>query len=220
MNEKHEHKMKLLERIVCHQILNVSFDSDLSVCKGRMGCIIFFYHYSRYTNNELFAQIADELLEELCEKIAVNANWYFSSGLAGIGWGIEYLARNKFIDGDTNEILYNIDKKIMEYDVYRIPDRTFEKGIEGLSWYVLSRLMSQHKVGRPFDDLYLKNMVNVCRDMTTSSENQGVLLLNRFFEGEKITYPYLDVLYRIIDYQKVESSCEDLTWQNGMRQLL
>lgn len=210
----------LLERIVCHQLLNISFDSDLGICKGRMGCVLFLYHYSRKMNNKVFAQMSDELLEELCENITVDINWYFSNGLAGIGWGIEYLAWNKFIEGDTNEILYDIDKKIMEYDVCRMVDTTFEKGVEGLFWYLLSRLISQYKMGQPFDSVYLNNIRDVCANMKKISENQSVYLLNRFFEGKEIIYPYLDLLYRIIDSPKAESSGDDLTWQNGLRQLL
>ena len=163
----------LLERIVCHQLLNISFDSDLGICKGRMGCVLFLYHYSR-----------------------------------------------KFIEGDTNEILYDIDKKIMEYDVCRMVDTTFEKGVEGLFWYLLSRLISQYKMGQPFDSVYLNNIRDVCANMKKISENQSVYLLNRFFEGKEIVYPYLDLLYRIIDSPKAESSGDDLTWQNGLRQLL
>lgn len=56
--------------------------------------------------------------------------------------------------------------------------------------------------------------------MKKISENQSVYLLNRFFEGKEIVYPYLDLLYRIIDSPKAESSGDDLTWQNGLRQLL
>lgn len=75
-------------------------------------------------------------------------------------------------------------------------------------------------MGQPFDSVYLNNIRDVCANMKKISENQSVYLLNRFFEGKEIVYPYLDLLYRIIDSPKAESSGDDLTWQNGLRQLL
>lgn len=44
----------------------------------------------------------------------------FCSGLSGVGWGVEYLIQNKFVDADSDELLEDIDAKIMEWDVRRI----------------------------------------------------------------------------------------------------
>lgn len=211
---------RLLERIVCHQLLNVSFESNLGIYNGRMGCVLFLYHYSRYTGNVLFAQFADELLDEICEKITANTSWNFSMGLAGIGWGIEYLAHCRFIEGDTNDILSEIDKKNMEYDVCRISNTSLEKGTEGLAWYILSRLMSQHKVGQPFDDVYLNSIRKVYENISQPNEDSGIHLLQSYFHGEKIIYAYLELLERILSSQNINSPIMALTWQRGLKLLL
>ena len=60
----------------------------------------------------------DEIYEDIHDTLPIN----FENGYLGIGWGIEYLAEQKFINGDTNEILEDIDKKIMERDIRRVSD--------------------------------------------------------------------------------------------------
>ena len=38
----------LLKRIANHQMLHGSFCSDLGIQNGKMGIVLFFYHYARY----------------------------------------------------------------------------------------------------------------------------------------------------------------------------
>ncbi len=62
-----DEKHILLERIANHSTINSSFLDNLGLFHGKMGIVIFFYHYSRYTNNPIY----DELLCEH-EKIILD----------------------------------------------------------------------------------------------------------------------------------------------------
>ena len=77
-----------------------------------------------------------------------------------IGWGIEYLFDNHFIEGDSDDVLGNIDEKIMEKDVLRIKDKSFNRGLVGISFYVDTRLKNKSKNSfiRTFDRSYLSNL--------------------------------------------------------------
>ena len=156
MQLQHE-KVHLLERIANHLIINSSFLDDLGLFHGKMGIVIFFYHYSRYTNNPIYEEFAGELLDEVYEDIHRGMSFDFEDGLCGIGWGIEYLLQNGYIEGDSDEILEDIDRKIMEYDPRRITDTTFRSGFAGLSCYIRTRLNSlcRNPNTLPFDALYL-----------------------------------------------------------------
>ena len=44
----------LLKRIANHQMLHGSFCSDLGIQNGKMGIVLFFYHYARYVKNTLY----------------------------------------------------------------------------------------------------------------------------------------------------------------------
>lgn len=152
-----EEKHILLERIANHLVINSSFLDNLGLFHGKMGIAIFFYHYSRYTNNPIYEDFAGELLDEIYEDIHRGISFDFENGLCGIGWGIEYLLQNKYIEGDSDEILEDIDRKIMEYDPRRITDTTFRSGFAGLSCYIRTRLNSlcRNPNTLPFDALYL-----------------------------------------------------------------
>ncbi len=104
-----------LRRIANVLLLNASFTDNLGLLNGKMGIAIFFYHYSRYSGNKIFGDYAGELIDEIYEEINTNTPVDFANGLTGIGWGIEYLVKNGFVQADTDEALTDIDNS-----VYRI----------------------------------------------------------------------------------------------------
>ena len=107
----------LLKRIADHQMLHGSFRRDLGVLNGKMGIVLFFFHYARYTGRVLYEDFAGEMLEEVIQELHSDLPIRFSDGLCGIGWGVEYLIQNAFIAGDSDEILEDLDQKIMEWAV-------------------------------------------------------------------------------------------------------
>jgi hypothetical protein len=118
----------LLKRIADHQMLHGSFRRDLGVLNGKMGIVLFFFHYARYTGRVLYEDFAGEMLEEVIQELHSDLPIRFSDGLCGIGWGVEYLIQNAFIAGDSDEILEDLDQKIMEWDPRRATDLSFESG--------------------------------------------------------------------------------------------
>lgn len=126
----------LLRRIANHLILHSIDIEDIGLFHGKMGVVLFFAHYARYTDSAIYDDFAGELLEEICENIPETLPINLETGLCGIGWGIEYLIQNGFMEGDSNEILTEIDKKVMERDLRRIKDLSLETGLMGISSYI------------------------------------------------------------------------------------
>lgn len=85
-------------------LLNASFIDNLGLLNGKMGIAIFFYHFARYTGSKIFEEYASELLDEIYEEINTNTPVDFANGLTGVGWGIEYLVKNGFVEADTDEV--------------------------------------------------------------------------------------------------------------------
>ena len=52
MTKNYTHSKELLAKIADHLIINSSFLDNLGLLHGKMGIVIFFYHYSQYTNND------------------------------------------------------------------------------------------------------------------------------------------------------------------------
>lgn len=131
----------LMDRIARHLVIYASFIPDLSLYHGKMGIVLFFANYARYIENPLYDKFAGELLGEIYEEIHVGLPVNFESGLCGIGWGIDYLLQNGFMEGDSDEILSEIDARVMERDLRKITDYSMRTGLEGISFYIPSGLI-------------------------------------------------------------------------------
>ena len=130
------------QRLVNALLLHSSFIDNLGLLNGKMGISICFYHLARQTGNPLYEEYAGELIDEIDEGINVNTSLDFADGLAGIGWGIEYLVQNNFIEADTDEVLEEFDKRLMPL-IYSFPSPIgLENGLVGLGDYLLKRIQN------------------------------------------------------------------------------
>lgn len=170
----------LLERIANHLIIQTSAMDDVGLYYGKMGIVLFFAHYARYTGCSVYEDFADELLGEVIENISDELPINMRTGLCGIGWGIEYLIQNHFMEGNSDEILSELDEKIMERDLRRIKDLSFDTGLEGISCYVRMRLKSPRKESTklPFDSTYLSEWAKMNIDDEGKDVLQNILNVN------------------------------------------
>jgi hypothetical protein len=130
-------------QIINSLILNASFIDNLGLMHGKMGISIFFFHLARQTKNQIYEDYAGELIDEIYEEITANTPVNFENGLAGIGWGIEYLVQNKFIEADTDEVLEEFDNRIFKELIYNTPKEIgLLNGIVGIGAYFLKRIQN------------------------------------------------------------------------------
>ena len=111
---------------------------------GQMGLAFFYYHLSRETNKPEYENNADELIDKIYEKLSsAKLPPDFENGLAGIGWGIEYLVQNGFLEADTDEILADVDDRVFQHVVFseNLPAGV-GNGLLGFAIYTLYRLES------------------------------------------------------------------------------
>ncbi len=180
----------LLMRISHHLVIHSSFMNNLGLFNGKMGIVLFFAHLSRFTENIIYDNYASDLLDEICANLHKRYPVDFEDGLCGIGWGIEYLAQNGFMEIDTDDILSEIDKKIMEYDPRRITKGGIMRGLEGLSFYIQTRLTSpcRNQTKIPFDEIYISDWRKKIGSMNISTQQEvWTTLLQTVPEGDDIT---------------------------------
>ena len=154
---------KTLDKIIQYLIVNTSYCESLGLFHGKMGVVLFFAHYARLTKNDLYDDFAGEILNEILDKIHVNLPIDLEYGYCGIGWGIEYLLRHHFLEGD-DDILSEIDSKIMERDPIRINDLSLKNGLTGILLYVLTRC-TNCSPSNLFDRAYLDALEKRVRDI-------------------------------------------------------
>ena len=175
----------LLKRIVNHQMLYGSFCGDLGVLNGKMGIVLFFFHYARYTKNVLYEDFAAELLEEIYEDVHLDMNIQFLDGLCGIGWGITYLVEQQFVTGDIEELLQDIDRKIMEFAPKRLTDYSLETGLEGIAYYVMGRLKVSPVETKLFSVDYVEELEEIyLASWRSSNVYSSQRILDRIMESD------------------------------------
>lgn len=124
---------------------NIAANRNQGLFSGNMGLCIFLYHASKQSNNNEYEQLADDLLDKIFGSLYTFTQPEFENGLAGIGWGIEYLVQNGFAEGDTDIILADIDtevfKKLTQTDIKNID---LQNGLTGYLYYLVWRLRSDN----------------------------------------------------------------------------
>lgn len=194
-----------LKEIIDNQILYGSFSNDQSLLNGRMGLSLFFFYCSRLLHNRFYEDFAGELLEDICLHLPYDLAVDFADGLCGIGWAVEYMRQQGFVEGDTDEILKEIDDKVMERDLRRTVDTSFEHGLEGIVSYVRARLDSPRRESNklPFDADYLEDLKNAC-------QRTGVDWQSEDYIPEK-------VWERVVDWwQQAATKAEVYNWKRGI----
>lgn len=83
-----------------------------SFLNGDMGVCIFFFKKGKEENNPKFTSEAENILTRIIEEIGSNPRFDITTGITGIAIGISYLVKNKYVEGDINEILSEVDAKI------------------------------------------------------------------------------------------------------------
>jgi hypothetical protein len=131
------------QRIINSLLLHSSFSDNLGLFNGKMGIAIAFFHLFRQTGNTLYENYAGELIDEIYEEININTHFGFEEGIAGIGWGIDYLIKKQFIEADPDEVLADIDNRLTPY-VYSFPSSlSLGNGLLGIGRYYLSRVQRE-----------------------------------------------------------------------------
>jgi hypothetical protein len=169
-------------------MLHSSFLKDIGLLEGKMGVAIFFFHYAIYTKRSIYSDFGGELIDEICDEIHISDPLNFRNGLAGIAWGIEYLIQKKFVMADSDEILDDLDRRILEWDVRRITDISAETGLIGLAYYVISRNSNKEKRIRNTTDEYISDLISSLKPkMSSKKQNYQVIeYLDTILSGGQI----------------------------------
>jgi len=132
-----------LQQIADMLMLNGLITDRTGLVHGKTGIAIFFFHYARYTGNELFEDYAMDLFGEIRSQIHKNSQVDYEEGIAGIGIGIDYLVQNKFLmpEGDIFKDFDDRMYRAVMFDTWQ--DFSLYEGLTGYGKYWLMRLRHQ-----------------------------------------------------------------------------
>ncbi len=168
-------KEDTLKRIARYLMLHGSFTPDIGLLRGKMGIAIFFFHYGEYSKNKVYTDFAGELIDEIYREIHVDSPLNFKDGLCGIAWGIDYLIRNKFAEADPDEVLENLDERILEWNVKYIRNYSLEEGLKGIACYIISRCANRQKKNLFIPEEYVIDIIKAL-ELNQSKSNEDITL--------------------------------------------
>lgn len=145
-----------LSQITDMLLLNGTLTECSGLVHGKIGIAIYFFHYAQYTGNMLFADYAMDLIAETQTQIHVNSPADYEKGIAGIGVGIDYLVRNKFLIAE-DDICEDFDQRMYRavmYDPWQ--DFSLYDGLIGYGRYWISRIRAiKCHLSRPRNACYI-----------------------------------------------------------------
>jgi len=178
------------QRIINVLLLNASFIDNLGLMHGKMGIAIYFFHLARETKTQIYEDYAGELIDEIYEEITVTTPLDFENGLAGIGWGIEYLVQNGFLEADTDEVLEDFDNRLQPAR-NQIQGIGLLNGLTGLGAYYLKRIQNPASSDEKVTTLINKQMlIHLIDEMELRVENERVMNLINSTDAFNLTWDY------------------------------
>lgn len=180
-----------IEQALAYLTINGSYLNDLGLFHGKMGIVLFFSELAHVSQNSAYEDLASNLLGEIYEEIHYDLPINLENGLCGIGWGMEYLVQHRLMEGNTDEILSDIDQKVMEINPLRMKDFSLRRGLGGIAYYVLARLnASRQSATLPFDKDYLNAL-------------QEAISLADFFHEDEIGFNLSESLQQVLNGQHI-----------------
>lgn len=125
--------------------LTSEYENSYGLYNGKTGLCMCYFIFGEIEKNPDYEIKARILLDEISENIGGVEALDFANGLAGIGWGIEWLVQNNFIDANTDEILEDLDDELYKSVVFaKAASLSFHNGTLGKAMYFYKRLKAQN----------------------------------------------------------------------------
>ena len=194
----------LTERIT--QAVDQSTLANDSLYAGNLGKALYYFYYYRHTNNPVYQQQGEEILEAVFEKLTEGTSKLtrriaLSRGLSGLAWSLHILSNEKLIDYDVAPIVRPIDHSISRVVAHYIAhnDLDFMHSSTGALAYLTDRLE------------YNSELRDALEDSVSALEKR----LTKYRQGQ-----YIQNLYIYKKYQYGEGSDVNLGISHGLCSIL
>ncbi len=155
-------------------ILLADFTKDFAIFDGNCGKLLVCMLWAKWQKSEFFERLSSSLYEKITNKVTTVTGVNMSNGLLSLGWTIEFLNQNKLISCDTNEVLGDIDEKVLAINCKRIKDTTLGSGVRGIIAYVYARILGCRQSGKPspFDDKFVSDLLEIAETLAIDAKYQ------------------------------------------------
>lgn len=166
---------------------------NIGLFTGKAGCSLALYVINSKVKDPDLGNIADILLKETMEASSSCRDLSLDKGLTGVGLAINYLISNGYIEGDSDEVLSDIDALLYK----NLKDENIRYGISCTSGLVgyLVYLVERMSHGASRNTLFYK--INEA-SLRTVVNKLGMILPAQFVAITKDVYTSLIYNYPIL----------------------
>lgn len=182
------------QKWIHHLILHSRDITDVGLFYGKLGIALVLFKYAKHNKSRAIQLLAESLIEEVLHSLSEKMSLEMSSGLCGIGWGVEFLIQNRYMEGDSLDVCEVIDKKMLIENPVYIEDVSLETGLEGKLHYILAHIQGTKGRGMPFSSDYL-NMLKFkfdslleSQDTLSDSMRNLIAIFMKIFHSEQWGY--------------------------------
>jgi hypothetical protein len=175
-------KLSEYQNLITSLLLNGHFIQNIGLMHGKTGLALLFYQLAKQTGNTAFETFAGELIDGIVPVLSTQLPVDFENGLAGIGWGMEYLVQNGFLEADTDEVLGDFDKQIFKKFLESPPANIgLLNGVLGTGYYFLMRIKGAKQ--KPKNIITETNRIalqHICNHLTLMLQQPGDMIKEPF----------------------------------------
>ena len=132
---------KEMDKIADYLLLRSSYMQELGLFHGKMGVVVALYLYADAYGDEVMREYAWELFQQVYDGVHTDMPVGLERGL---------------VECSLNDILEDIDRKIMERDPRRLTDMSVRSGVRGLMLYL--DLRQSVEAVATFDSQYMMEL--------------------------------------------------------------
>jgi hypothetical protein len=133
---------KVNEKIIASGNKKVHLDIE----EGKMGYCLYFFNLARLLCKPDYQKQAEKLLSDVYLELGNESAERSAYELAQIGMGIDYLIKQKYVEGNINLILGDIDNLIFNKLVFDKNPITYQtSGIIFILYFICMRIEQQNK---------------------------------------------------------------------------
>src|ERR1035437_610984 len=134
----------ILLKIANTLVINKQNLDSVGLLKGLTGVALFLYEYSYLTKNEMYNNLADDMLDDIFEYTKNISLTDMAHGLSGIGWSVEYLIQKNFVEGKPDEVLEDVHLKLLENIKNKTIDSSIDIPLSNYGLYIISRIKNKN----------------------------------------------------------------------------
>lgn len=179
-------------------VINSFSTNNIGLLFGRMGYALTLFCLSRSIRTFqscIYEKYACDILNDVLQSVPKNHSFDFANGLCGIGWGVEYLLKQHYIEGNSLEVCKELDEEIMKVNPKRLDDELY-CGLKGLLHYILLHLSncSLEINKEPFDNQFLKDVYDAVYERSYNTKDKALAKLCKqyidYYNKQCINYDY------------------------------